>query len=64
MSSHGCQVEYVFDVIRFWPIRVAYFVENNRVTLGGGGNSTYYVTGTCHFARRIGTHSSVTSGGF
>ena len=31
---------------------------------GGGGNSTYYVTGTCHFARKIGTHNSVNSGGF
>ena len=32
--------------------------------LGAGGNSTYYVTGTCHFARKIGTHNSVNSGGF
>ena len=32
--------------------------------LGGGGNSTYYVMGTCHFARKIGTHNSVNSGGF
>ena len=31
---------------------------------GGGGNSTYYVMGTCHFARKIGTHNSVNSGGF
>ena len=31
---------------------------------GGGGNSTYYVTGTCHFAQKIGTHNSVNSGGF
>ena len=31
---------------------------------GGGGNSTFYVTGTCHFARKIGTHNSVNSGGF
>ena len=28
------------------------------------GNSTYYVIGTCHFARKIGTHNSVNSGGF
>ena len=31
---------------------------------GGGGNSTYYVMGTWHFARKIGTHNSVNSGGF
>ena len=32
---------------------------------GGGGNSTYYVMmGTCHFARKIGIHNSVNSGGF
>ena len=31
---------------------------------GGGGNSAYYVTGTCHFARKIGTHNSVDSCGF
>ena len=33
-------------------------------TSGGGGNSTYYVMGMCHFARKIGTHNSVNSGGF
>ena len=31
---------------------------------GGGGNSAYYVTGTCHFSRKIGTHNSVNYGGF
>ena len=31
-DSTGCQVEYVFDIIRFWPIRIAYFPEGNRVT--------------------------------
>ena len=30
----------------------------------GGGISTYFLTGTCHFARKIGTHNSVNSGGF
>ena len=31
---------------------------------GLGGDSTNYVTGACHFARKIGTHNSVDSGGF
>ena len=31
---------------------------------GGGGNSAYYVMGTCHFARKIGTRNFVNSGGF
>ena len=31
---------------------------------GGGSNSTYYMTDTCHFARKIGTHNSGNSGGF
>ena len=35
-----------------------------RNDLGGGGNSTHYVTGTCHFSLKIGTHNSVNSGGF
>ena len=30
----------------------------------GGDISTYFLTGTCHFARKIGTHNSVNSGGF
>ena len=30
----------------------------------GGGNSIYHATGTCHFARKIGTHNSLNSGGF
>ena len=29
-----------------------------------GGILTYFLTGTCHFARKIGTHNSVNSGGF
>ena len=38
----------------------------DKISRGGGGgdNSTYYVMGTCHFARKIGTHYSVNSGGF
>ena len=27
-------------------------------------HSTYFVIGTCHFARKIDTHDSVNSGGF
>ena len=30
---------------------------------GGGGFSTHFLTGTCHFARKIGTNNSVNSGG-
>ena len=31
---------------------------------GGGGMSTCHLTGTYHFARKIGTNNSVNSGGF
>ena len=39
---------------------------NTVLSPPGGGRdvSTYYVTTTCHFARKIGTHSSANSGGF
>ena len=37
---------------------------HKAVLASAGGNSTYYVTGTCHFAWKIGIHNSVNSGGF
>ena len=40
------------------------FIPCSGSLWGGGGNSTYYVKRTCHFARKIGTHNSVNSGGF
>ena len=46
------------------PTKWADLPEGRVLLSGGGGNSNYYVTGTCHFARKIGTHNSVNSGGF
>ena len=49
-------------------LEIAHFSKLCKVHLtrggGGGGNATSYVTGACHFARKIGTHNSVNSGGF
>ena len=49
----------------FWILKFLDYVFGSQIwPRGGGGNSTYYVMGTCHFARKIGTHNSVNSGGF
>ena len=37
--------------------------SKNRLIRALRGISTYHVTGTCHFAQKIGTHNSVNSGG-
>ena len=41
--------------------RIFFWLE---ISGGGGDISTYHLTGTCHFARKIGTHNSINSGGF
>ena len=40
------------------------FVTFSAISGGGEGVSTYDLTGTCHFARKIGTHSSLNSDEF
>ena len=51
-------------VVNFYLIVVSCKGSTSKNLGGGGGNSTYYVTGTCHFAQKIGTHNFVNSGGF
>ena len=57
-QEQNCEMRPHFSIT---PFRLA---ENAFQTRGGGGISTYHLTGTCHLARKVGTHNSVNSGRF
>ena len=57
-------ISIIYIVSRTWPLCSAeILVDGVNPLTGGGGISTYFQTRTCHFARKIGTHNSVNSGG-